>query len=1104
MEEIIAIDFLFDSRDLFPHTLGSGGFDGLDLDIAVSKELQSPEVWAGILNLCARLSFETVSFNGPIVIPKDECSQKCCRLFLDLYEANDGESRFVSLKKTNRHQVHIQSNSAQALGMLLNCLSLNALNGSARVEALPGRKNTGPLSIGEELAGEFNSTGILSNCTINKKKMGKIDLRSTPVKIGGKKEKLPTSFHPLDFSSLYKKDPIVSTFQRLDAILSIKSARISYHTGIALCDAVCAMVLESTAIVLPIAVIHQSSSKNYDGKLCLMIEEIFHDTTSTHKGLSIQFSDPERPVHIKGNAQDFSKHFSAWFDLALNQGGPGFSRAQALRDQVSCFLNSLHAKGKKSTAQNAGLDIIHKFTLESEIETIMAGVSSIKTGQGSISCEAWTSKPMDVRARLKDDIEKILEAKGYKAHVQVLNAFKPGLCRILDQDLPLIQAGKPVKIHIGYRPFDTYDNALELKHRWLHELFPVAEILAAKLSIPEDAVTISMDDTQEEIYRLAAYDENQNLFFEDNFSPFFQTLNYMASTPDLGTVSPTCAGVTIVLQGKMLLDQAILTDRDQFWKQFQAAVIPDLLDAMEARVQSESSNRLQAFFESIQVEVFIDESNYKLGFMDEQISPMEKLHEDIYFFLLKVFEQFAAKHGSPESLKLGQILPKVWSCAGKKGPRAVIQAVPAEKIRFSKNSAVNSDLPFDTFVLTDKNWILSGRLDALTTPFKGKDKCRVDKDRFSLTLDLQQPTSYPADLEHTGERVPEDLVLMAQSVENYLFRLNEMPHIQVWEIAKSLQGRSIYAVEAFKVQGDRVSIPRLRQAKPTVLFNARHHANEISSTTATLKFIEFLGSPQGQSYLETANVVFIPLENVDGVATFESLYVKNSVDILHAARYNALGSEFYNQYFNHPPAFSEAFAKQRLWHRWLPELMADLHGVPNHEWCQPYAGYLPKGFREFWIPRAFVYVHLPFIEDPNHPLYQTAMELLETLRGAISESGEIVAANEKITALYRKYAQEPEPEIFPPADNTVLTALPLLGRARNFNFAVQYPDITCSEVIVEVPDEVAHGKNLIRCVAAHYIIQKALLKSLQTGRRCTVERSAPGKFEHCVYQACGL
>ncbi len=1127
MQKIITLGFLFDKKDLFTNILGPGDLDGIDLRLVVSEDLKNPGVWSGILNLCARLCFETISFDGPLIVQKNKVLGKGPHLQVDLHGPDYMDLAFVSIEKTEKHLVCIKSASAQALAMVLNCLAISSLDRPAMVEPGPGKMGTmagiTTLNPGDRLTGIFTPQGLLSNCQINGRGLGDISLKSKGVQVEKQEKNHSSIFHPLNFADLYKKDQAITTQLRLNAVWCIQSSALSFNTGIALFNAVSSMVMEATIIILPLVIDLQDSTDT--GKapitgpapLCFLVDE----TEPSHepRSLTVQFPDPTNPtgqVHISGNSQGFSDHLSTWVDLALNQAGPGFSRACAAREQAAGFYAAAQSKWQITPIHDEIPSIVHEFDLGSETNEVLAAVSSVNQGQGAIFCEVWVSKPSEIRAQLRTQIEKILASRGYTPEVWVLNAFKPGLCRILDLDLPELLEKKPVRIHISYAPFALENNALELEHRWLHELFPLAEILTKELSIPEDTITLSMDDGQKEIYEFTAFDEKGNILFQDRFSPFFHSFDYMASCPELGTVSPTCAGITIKNIDQILISQAIPTDRDRFWKQFQTIFLPDLIKSMETRMRSRAQNRLQAFFQSIQVDVHIDESNFRLGFMDEQISPMEKLHEDIYFFLLKVFEQFSIKHGLSESIKLGQILPRIHSTTGSRFPWAGIRAVPARENPNPSGHFQPPAMVFDTLAMDKGGWALSGSLATLVEKSqsnlgqinanalaRGYDY-RMDKKRFTLKLDLPPFESDLADPGDICGPVPDDLLLTAAIVGRHLSRLNKLPHIRVWEISTSLQKRPIYAVEAFMVQGSQVSVPRLRLKKPTVFFNARHHANEISSTNAVLRFIEFLGSVPGQSYLETANAVFIPLENVDGVATFEDLYIKNSCDILHGARYNALGAEFYNEYFKNPPAFSEALAKQRLWHRWLPQLMADLHGVPSHEWCQPYAGYLPRGFREFWIPRAFVYVHLPFLEDPDHPLYGQIRKLAGTMRKAMAEDKKIMAANERITALYQKYARIPEPDVFPEPDNTELTALPLLGRARNFNFAVQYPDITRAEVIVEVPDEVAHGKNLALCVAAHYKIQETLIKALDT-RRTRVIRLAhpePGhkEFEFCISQ----
>jgi hypothetical protein len=276
--------------------------------------------------------------------------------------------------------------------------------------------------------------------------------------------------------------------------------------------------------------------------------------------------------------------------------------------------------------------------------------------------------------------------------------------------------------------------------------------------------------------------------------------------------------------------------------------------------------------------------------------------------------------------------------------------------------------------------------------------------------------------------------------------------------------------------GALASTAKLRLLKPTLLCNARHHANEISSTNAALSMAWFLSaSSDGIALLKHVNVAWIPLENPDGVATFEELQSCCRDHKLHAARYNALGSEYYRDYFSRSPRFPEARAKTRLWRRWLPEIMVDHHGVPCHEWDQPFSGYAPFRFREFWIPRTFVYACVPFIEDASHKGQQHAMGLGRFLGQAMGHEDEIVGLNREMAARYQRYAHHPEPKVFPASTGEPLLVLPPVPRTRNINFAVRHPAVTRSEIVIEVPDEVASGRLLALCVRAHRVIERNLM-----------------------------
>ena len=74
----------------------------------------------------------------------------------------------------------------------------------------------------------------------------------------------------------------------------------------------------------------------------------------------------------------------------------------------------------------------------------------------------------------------------------------------------------------------------------------------------------------------------------------------------------------------------------------------------------------------------------------------------------------------------------------------------------------------------------------------------------------------------------------------------------------------------------------------------------------------------------------------------------------------------------------------------MPLLVLDAHGVPSHEWDQPFSGYAPGRFRSYWIPRALVYAILPFVDEPSHPGHGPAREISRVMARAIRTEPELL------------------------------------------------------------------------------------------------------------------
>jgi len=178
---------------------------------------------------------------------------------------------------------------------------------------------------------------------------------------------------------------------------------------------------------------------------------------------------------------------------------------------------------------------------------------------------------------------------------------------------------------------------------------------------------------------------------------------------------------------------------------------------------------------------------------------------------------------------------------------------------------------------------------------------------------------------------------------------------RAWQAGTSWQGRGIWALEAVLAGGGAVvSLARARLLKPTLLMNARHHANEVSSTGAALRLAWKLGAtPWGFKILSGVNVAIVRWRTRTGSPLSRiSCRLRGS----QAARrtLQRLGSEWYGDYFLKRPRFPEARVKRCCGGAGLPLLVLDAHGVPATSGTSPFSGYAPGRFRSFWIPRAFI------------------------------------------------------------------------------------------------------------------------------------------------------
>jgi hypothetical protein len=1128
LTHFLSLENVFGDAPVFLDKDGDGYPDALNLSIVIPPSLRDPHVWAGLLNVTARLAFRVLGLDSPILRKGRSPQPGTHHLVLDL--PGKGKTPLQSpvpparLSRTGLRTAHLGGSSPQSMMTLLNALALQDPQGMAKPLAPTWKR----LEIAETPPKRLAVLDARNRCLAVHALPR--EPRSAP---GPRKRRSRKQAPPFDLlnlvgdKGLFETDPGNPRALRPRVSIRLAEKGLSPETGLALSEILASMALHATEIVLPWVYVGAPPGRH-------IILEIREENTEEPEVTFLRRArDRAGVLRLRGSPRPLAKAMKHWFDRAMTDGGPGSETMAAFRDRVEAFRDLAAGRGywgqwarflvmqtgkrlasvppapastkPKIAAACRALSLpepplsprpqtlYRTARWKGEVREVLQLVRSVPRGQGPLWGEILVSKPLPRRKALQSRLEKTLREQGYEPHVHVLNAYKPGLSWLLEDVLPRLETcGALSRVEISYRPFRPSKKALEMRSRWLQEIYPGPALLTRRLKLDVERVRITERPGLQAVYRVQAWGPNPRSVLDRSFSPPWTRRPFLGSSAARGLVHPTTACVRLWQPERVILDKTVPTDREAFWQIFQNRWLPMLEEAMEKRLVRESSQDQPAFWQEIGIQVEMEETDTRLHFMEERISPMEALHEDLYFVLLEAYAAFSRRRKLPSSLQLGRILPVLKIRSGKGFPKASLkarplvwtQAPPGRKgLSLAKPplTALRFDNRFWRLAFDLKPWRRPSHRDAFLTLARSWGFEVEKAGGRGVVLSLKAPPEKAAKGKrkpkpHSGATAPrKNRLFKAREVEAWLKRLNRFPALHVWEVCRSSQGRPLYAMET--ASPHRLSIPKLRLLKPTLFFNARHHANEVSSTNAALSMAWFMAATRGgRAWLKEVNAVWIPLENPDGVATFEHLLPTGRHQKLHAARYNALGVEFYGDYFEPEPRFGEARAKPRVWRRWLPEIMVDHHGVPDHEWEQPFSGYAPFRFREFWIPRTFVYLYVPFVDKPDHPLHGTAHRLARTLRRAMAQEKDIVRMNRKRAALYRTYAFKPEPRVFPPSKGEALLILPPMPRNFKTNFAVRYPEVTRCELVVEVPDEGARASSLETCVRAHLTVQEALIR----------------------------
>ncbi len=613
--------------------------------------------------------------------------------------------------------------------------------------------------------------------------------------------------------------------------------------------------------------------------------------------------------------------------------------------------------------------------------------------------------------------------------------------------------------------------------RWLQELYPADEILARELSLAPDKIVFEMNPGAAETYEVAAYDGENAVVFRQSFSPRTKEMTYLKLLPEWGTVKLTTGWVRIERGPAVVFDSPLPSDLEMLWAFFQdEALAPAYAHIMKKTGNAPVFSK-QPFFKQLRVEIWASEPDARIGLDEEAVSSLEALHDEIYFDTLDLLrgitdldvETAELPEDTQRYSAPGNVLPVIHASAEGEAPRIKVTfedrpadapeillkwnepgrgetsrrlAFPSFKSRpvllpslvydglgeriesLTAEIELEKETDYPAFLdllpsyreLLEREALPTAlsypRLASLRLRIKGREGTK--EETFPL-VPWSSPSPVRAAAPKPGQAiVPTDRILSPEMVQDITRRLARFPALRTWTAGQSYEGRDVPVIEAYRPAGAYVSIPRLIALKPTLYLSGRQHANEVSSTTYILRLAELLATDitYGET-LAKVNFVLHPLENPDGAALAFDLQKLTPLHSLHAGRYGSLGIDIGVMSGSSRPILPEARVRRDLQAKWSPDIYLNLHGYPSHEWVQPFSGYSPYLFRDYWIPKGWFTYYRTLNLSIDFRYKEAGDELRSFIIKEMNADPKIRESNRKFYDRYARWAWQWQPHLNP-------------------------------------------------------------------------------------------
>ncbi|MCR4956662.1 MAG: hypothetical protein K6A30_08250 [Lachnospiraceae bacterium] len=743
-----------------------------------------------------------------------------------------------------------------------------------------------------------------------------------------------------------------------------------------------------------------------------------------------------------------------------------------------------------------------------------------------------------VRKELFGNVKAQMEEKGATIkEAQIICAYKQGFSYIEEQVLTRLKGKKVSKFEIAFQPFipegqkewvdedgatPTYNNGdkgesywYDMPIRFLQELYPIEDVIVKELQISGDQVVFVPYEGEEDItYLIRALDEEENTILEDSYKVRYKERFYLDEYPTMGKVHPTTGYLKVLVNGEILVDEEIKTDIDYIWDTYQGQVLPQVRTYVDEKTGGSNLISQQPFFSTLKLDVSASEPNEKLDSREDMFSTLEALHQDMYFVGTDYFKCYGQKKEGALTDAPGLILPCIHKAKG--APTMEVELFrqesdePALFIREKRivNTLKKEDIQiYVGEICQEQNKIIvkikvkgvpknyvkayAQLLDLKVLDIANRiyfaDELWFEVDEFLFKAQVNKATATKKDLSIEDVKVPEDELIGYHEYLKLIQQLKRVKGIKVYRTTRSYKGREHYAVEFDPGHQGYTSRTKRSVHYPTELIMCRHHANEVSSTNEAFMLIKKLLTKEEYKQLtDKMNLTIVPMDNVDGAAIHYELQKENPNWKLHVARFNAVGKEFYHDHFVKETIHTEAIGLRRLFMTLLPDALIDNHGVPSHEWDQPYSGYTAPSFRGFWLPRSLLYgyfFHITGEEYKSNIAMNKVTE--EVIANTYLNSEEVTRENLMWARQFEKYAHKWMPKMFPATyyKNMINYWIPHEYDDSHRYPSIRFPWILGLDYVSEVADETAQGAYLNQCARAHLMHDEAIIHMIERAQK---------------------